>query len=166
MLKKQGIEAVEFGRKDKKDFVLIPFVIFYFYQILAHTFRWPSFDRHVFFNSEAVSWAGSMICLIAFAFFLWTMLSFRKSFRVGLMDNREQGLITNGAFAISRNPIYVSFITMLAGQFLIFPNWILLLYFIAGTWRIHIQVLKEEQFLADQYSEAYRTYRKKVRRYL
>lgn len=165
-LKQQGIDAVEFGNKDRKDFLLIPFVIFYFYLIIAHAFHWPSIDEQVLFCSDILSWFGAISCLVALMFFLWTMHSFSKSFRVGLMDNREQGLVTKGAFSVSRNPIYVCFITMLIGQFLIFPSWILLLYIMVGTLRIHRQVLKEEQFLANQYGEEYHVYCKRVRRYL
>lgn len=165
-LKKEGIDAIEFGNKDRKDFQLIPFVVFYFYHITAHAFHLPILGGQELFYFKAVNYLGSIMCLIALVFFVWTLLSFKKSFRVGLMDNREQGLVTTGAFSISRNPIYVCFILMLVGQFLIFPNVIMLLYVLAGSLRINKQVLKEEHFLTDQYGEAYLVYRKNVRRYL
>ena len=94
------------------------------------------------------------------------MISFKKSFRVGLVENTEQGLITNEAFAISRNPIYVSFALMLIGQFLIFSSWIFLIYIILGIVTFHKQVLKEEEFLKIQYGKEFSTYCKKTRRYL
>jgi len=164
-LKKQGIEAMEFGRKDKKDFFILPFAIFYFYILIANAFHLPTIKGQVLFQSEVVSWMGALTCFIALVFFLWTMISFSKSFRVGLVENTEQGLITTGAFAVSRNPIYVSFAIMLIGQFLIFPSWILLIYIVVATLRFHTQVLKEENFLQEQYGEAFNAYCKKVRRY-
>ena len=165
MLRKQGIEAMEFGKKDKKDFLILPFALFYFYLIVAHTFHLPTIKGQELFQSEWLFWLGALACLIALLFFLWTMLSFQKSFRVGLVENTDQGLITTGAFAISRNPIYVSFAIMLIGQFLMYSSWILLLYVFIATSRFHQQVLKEERFLTQQYGEEFNAYRKKVRRY-
>lgn len=164
-LKKKGIEAMEFGTKDKKDFFILPFALFYFYIIIANAFHLPTIRGQVLFQSETVSWIGALTCLVSLVLFLWTMISFSKSFRVGLVENTEQGLITMGAFAVSRNPIYVSFAIMLIGQFLIFPSWILLLYIVIATLRFHAQVLKEENFLQEQYGEEFNAYCKKVRRY-
>ena len=61
------------------------------------------------------------------------------------MLNADQ-LVTTGIFAFSRNPIYIAFGLILLGQFLVFPNWILLVYLGAGTWLFHRQVLREEAF--------------------
>jgi hypothetical protein len=36
---------------------------------------------------------------------------------------------------------------VLIGEFLIFPNWITLIYFVAATWLVHRQVLREEEYL-------------------
>jgi protein-S-isoprenylcysteine O-methyltransferase Ste14 len=165
-LKKQGIEAVEFGKKDKKDFFILPFALFYFYLLIAHACNLPTIPGQELFHLVVLSWFGVLMCLFALLFFLWTLISFRKSFRVGLVDNTAQGLVTTGAFAISRNPIYVSFAIMLIGQFLIYPSWILLIYIFLGMFTFHRQVLKEEEFLEKQYGEEFKAYRKKVRRYL
>ena len=165
-LKKQGIEALEFGRKDKKDFFILPFAILYFYLITANTFNLPTIPGQILFHQKIVSWIGVLFCLFSLIFFIWAMISFKKSFRVGLVDNTSQGLITNGAFAISRNPIYVSFAIMLIGQFLIFQSWILLIYIPLGLYRFHLQVLKEELFLRKQYGKEFYNYCEKVRRYL
>lgn len=164
-LKKQGIEAMEFGRKDKKDFFILPFAFLYFYLLIAHAFHLPTIKGQELFQSQLVSWVGVLACLIAVVFFLWSLISFKKSFRVGLVENTAQGLITTGAFAISRNPIYVSFALMLIGQFLIYPSWILLIYILIGISTFHRQVLKEEKFLTEQYGEEFNAYCKKVRRY-
>ncbi|MES2678627.1 MAG: isoprenylcysteine carboxylmethyltransferase family protein [Bacteroidota bacterium] len=166
ILKKQGIEAIEFGKKDKKDFFIPPFAFFYLYLITANAFSLPTIPGQKLFDIELVSCAGILFCLAGLSFFIWTMISFKKSFRVGLVDNTPQGLITAGAFSVSRNPIYVSFAVLLTGQFLIFPSWILLIYVFAGMATFHRQVLKEEKFLSDQYDKEFELYCKKVRRYL
>ena len=164
-LKKEGIEAMEFGKKDKKDFLILPFALFYFYLLVANAFNLPTFQGQELFEEITISSTGVFVCMLALMLFIWTMISFKKSFRVGLVDNTNQGLITNGAFALSRNPIYLSFAMMLLGQFLIYPNWILLVYLLIAFFTFHRQVLKEEIFLEEQYGEEFNLYRKKVRRY-
>jgi len=41
----------------------------------------------------------------------------------------------------------VAFFLVLVGQFLVFPNWVPLVYLFAGTWLFHRQVLREEAFM-------------------
>jgi len=165
-LKKKGIQAVEFGQKNKSDFILPPFALFYFYILLSNTFPLPTIPSQQLFYSEFVSWIGVALGVCGFLFFVWTLISFKNSFRVGLANNTAQGLITTGAFTISRNPIYVAFATLLISEFLIYGSWILFIYIIAGIITFHIQVLREEAFLKEQYGQVFETYCNNVRRYL
>jgi protein-S-isoprenylcysteine O-methyltransferase Ste14 len=166
LMRRKGIKAFHFGRIDKKDFLIPPFALFYFYLVFAAAFNLPSVSKQVFFDSEIVSWVGVLCCLTGLSVFLWSLISFGKSFRVGIDTERPDKLITTGVFAFSRNPIYVAFSLVLLGQFLVFPNWILLVYLGAGVWLLHRQVLREEQFLKTHYGKEYEDYCKRVRRYL
>ena len=165
-LKKQGIDAIEFGKKDKSDFILPPFALCYVYLLVANAFHLPTLPKQLLFHSTTLSHVGVFVCVLAVALFAWTLLSFKKSFRVGLAENTVQGLVTTGAFAISRNPIYVCFALMLLGQFLIYSAWLFLIFLLAGMVRFHKQVLKEEIFLKEQYKSVYDDYCRKVKRYL
>jgi protein-S-isoprenylcysteine O-methyltransferase Ste14 len=98
--------------------------------------------------------------------FLWSLISFRQSFRVGIDADHPDRLITDGVFAFSRNPIYVAFAMILIGEFFIFPNWTSLIALGAATWLLHRQVLREEEYLGGHYGQAYAEYRRRVRRYL
>jgi protein-S-isoprenylcysteine O-methyltransferase Ste14 len=166
LLRRQGIKAMRFGETDKTDFLIPPFAFFYFYVIFAAAFGWPSVTHQQFFQSEAVAWIGVLFCAAALLLVLWSLDSFRQSFRVGIDTDQPDRLITDDAFAVSRNPIYVAFIMMAIGQFLIFPNLILLIYVVAVTWLIHRQVLREEEFMRGHYGQAYAEYCGRVRRYL
>jgi hypothetical protein len=115
-MKRNGVEAMHFGKTHKTDFFIPPFALFYFYIVLAAAFRWPTISTQEFFPSEAVAW----LC----------------------------------------------FASILLGQFLIFSNWILLVYVGAGIWLFHRQVLREEAFLKAHYGQAYAEYCKRVRRYI
>ncbi len=166
ILKRQGIKAMNFGNTDKTDFLFFPFILFYFYLIFANTFGWPSVGKWLLFRREILSWAGVFLCVSGLALLLWCLISFRKSFRVGIDLNHSDELITTGIFAYSRNPIYVSFGIILIGQFFIYPNWIMLIYFAAGILLFHRQVIREEDFLKKHYGKKYIDYCRRVRRYI
>jgi len=166
LMRKSGIAAMKFGQIDRTDFLIPPFALFYFYLIFAAAFGWPTVSRQVFFQSEPVQWIGVLFCLAGLALMLWSILSFGKSFRVGIDPDHPGQLITTGVFSFTRNPIYVAFASVLLGQLLVFPNWILLVYLGAAAWLFHRQVLREEEFLQKHYGKEYQEYCRKVRRYL
>jgi protein-S-isoprenylcysteine O-methyltransferase Ste14 len=166
IMKRQGVEAMNFGKIDKTDFLIPPFALFYFYLVFAAAFNWPTVSTQEFFQSDAIAWVGVVFCLAGLLLLLWSLASFEQSFRVGIDADHPDQLITTGIFAYSRNPIYIAFASIMLGQFLIFSNWILLAYIGAGIWLFHRQVLREEEFLQKQYGQAYTEYCQRVKRYL
>ena len=166
ILNRQGIKAMNFGNLDKKDFLIPPFALLYFYMVFSNAFGWPMLSTFRFFESDLVAWIGVGVCAAGLALFLASLISFGRSFRVGIDTGTTDKLITSGVFAFSRNPIYVAFGTVLLGQFLIFPNWILLAYLVAAAWLFHRQVLREEAYLRGHYGDEYVEYCNRVRRYL
>jgi protein-S-isoprenylcysteine O-methyltransferase Ste14 len=166
LMRRRGTRAMHFGRLDKTDYLIPPFALFYFYLVFAAAFDLPSPSTREFFDSETASWVGVACCGAGLGMILWSLVSFGQSFRVGIDVEHPDKLITTGVFGISRNPIYVAFAFVLIGQFLIFPNWILLTYLCAGIWLFRRQVLREEQYLAGHYGQEYSEYCHRVRRYL
>jgi protein-S-isoprenylcysteine O-methyltransferase Ste14 len=166
MMNRKGTRVLYFGNLDKKDFLIPPFVLFYFYTVFAGAFHWPAVTTQEFFQSEIPSWVGVILCLAGLLLMLWSLVSFGTSFRVGIDTDHPDKLVTTGVFAFSRNPIYVAFWTVMVGLFLILPNWILLVYLAAAAWLFHRQVLREEAHLSEHYGSAYSEYAMRVRRYL
>lgn len=166
LMRREGIKAIKFGKIDKKDFLIPPFAIFYFYIVFAAAFHFPAVSGQQFFQSGAASWAGALLCLAGLVLLLLSLVSFGKSFRVGIDPDHPDILVTTGVFAFSRNPIYVAFGFVLLGQFLLFSNWILLVYIVAATWLFHRQVSREEEYLRKHYGQQYSAYCDRVRRYL
>jgi protein-S-isoprenylcysteine O-methyltransferase Ste14 len=166
MLRRQGVRAMNFGKQDKTDFLIPPFAFFYFYLVFADAFGWPSVSRRVFFASGPAAWLGVALCFAGLLFLFWSLVSFGRSFRVGIDDENPDKLVTGGVFARSRNPMYVAFWLILLGQFLVFPNWLLLIYLAAATWLFDRQVRREEAYLAQHYGAEYAAYCGRVRRYL
>ncbi len=164
-LKKLGIKAIKFGEIDKKDFLIPPFALLLFYIVFASAFGLPEIGVELF-NNVFAGWVGVAVCLMGIALFIYALISFGKSFRVGLDEDHPGDLVTTGAFSISRNPIYTAFGLVLTGIFLIIPNYIILIYIFAGRWLINRQILLEEQSLKKIYGEKYMEYFKRVRRFL
>ena len=165
-LRSKGVRAMSFGKTDRSDFLIPPFAALYLYLVFAAAFGWPTVSRQIFFRSKILGWIGVLFCLAGLVMLLWSLISFGKSFRVGIDNEHPDQLVTTGIFAVSRNPIYVGFATVLVGQFLVFPNWILLVYLLAAAWLFHRQVLREEAFLKAHYGRDYAEYCGRVGRYL
>jgi protein-S-isoprenylcysteine O-methyltransferase Ste14 len=166
LMRRSGTRAMQFGNIDKKDFLIPPFAFFYFYLVFAAAFGWPMVSKQQFFDSEALAWVGVFLCAVGLLLFLLSLVSFRRSFRVGIDTDHPDKLITTGVFALSRNPIYVAFWIILLGQFLVFPNWLVLVYLGAATWLLHRQVRREEAHLIQHYGREYAEYCARVRRYV
>ena len=164
-MKRRGVEAVYFGKLDRTDYLIPPFALFYFYLVFANVFKFPSVSRQEFFHSVGIAWVGVVFCLAALILVLCSLVSLRQSFRVGIDTDHPDRLVTTGVFRISRNPIYIGFALVLIGQFLVFPNWILLVYTGAGVWLLHRQVIREEVYLKMHYGTEYVEYCKRVGRY-
>lgn len=166
LLARRGITAMNFGKTDRSDFLIPPFALFYVYLVLANAFGWPTVAHTLLFSSAPLRWLGVALCAVAVALMVASIVSFGVSFRVGIDAERPGGLVTNGVFAYTRNPIYVTFGFMLLGQFLIQPTLLLLIYALAGVALFHRQVLREEAFLESQYGADFRAYAARVRRYI
>jgi protein-S-isoprenylcysteine O-methyltransferase Ste14 len=115
LLRRQGIVAMKLGGIDKTDFLIPPFVLLYVYAVFANAFRWPNVMTHHFFDSEIVAWIGVAFCVAGLLLFLSSLMSFGRSFRIGIDTEQPDSLITDGIFGFSRNPIYVAFAIILIG---------------------------------------------------
>jgi protein-S-isoprenylcysteine O-methyltransferase Ste14 len=166
LLRKTGIQAMHFGKLDKTDFLIPPVALFYFYTVFGAAFGWPLAGHQRLFQSAVIAWLGVVLCLVGVLILVLSLVSFGNSFRVGIDVDQPGRLVTTGIFAVSRNPIYVGFFVFLVGQLLVFPNWIPLIYLVAGTVLFHRQVLREEEFMRQCYGHVYNDYCRHVRRYL
>lgn len=164
-LKKLGIKAFHFGEMDKKDYFILPFVLLLFYIVFGHAFGAPKIGFE-WLNNAVVAWIGVAACILGIFLFIYALYSLGKSLRVGLDEEHPGELVTTGAFAISRNPLYTAFGLALMGLFLIIPSWTTLIYLLAGIWLFNRQIRLEEQSLTKIYGKKYTDYRKRVRRFL
>jgi protein-S-isoprenylcysteine O-methyltransferase Ste14 len=76
-------------------------------------------------------------------------------------------LVTAGAFALSRNPIYLADTLVMIGIGLISGiAWFLLLAPLAGFLTQKLAIEPEERHLEARFGKKYRDYRKRVRRWI
>jgi protein-S-isoprenylcysteine O-methyltransferase Ste14 len=110
-------------------------------------------------------WLGFALAGAALALALWSARSFRSA-RTNVDPHKPATtLVTSGAFAYMRNPIYVAFLMMLAGvAFAGSLEWALILT--PALWlALHaIAVLPEERYLT-KFGPAYEDYKSRVRRW-
>lgn len=89
-----------------------------------------------------------------------------NSWRIGIDEKNKTNLVTNGLFSISRNPIFLGIMMANIGVFMVIPNAFTLLIISLSTISINTQIRLEEDFLNEEFGEDYKTYLKKVRRWI
>jgi protein-S-isoprenylcysteine O-methyltransferase Ste14 len=167
ILRKNGIKAIVFGETNKSDFVIIPIVLCFFYGMFSAVFDlpFPIILKKQFIEFNTLYLCAIAICAISLIWFIITLRIFGNSFRIGIDKKTNDKLITNGTFAISRNPIYVALLVFFIGIFIAYFNIITIVFLIILTITIHRQILREEKFLKNHYGKDYEEYCNHVRRY-
>lgn len=166
-LHRKGIRAIVFAETNKSDFLLLVVFLALFYSVLASIFGLPIPEAlsQPFWTCSAVGWLGLLFSALALAGFARTLVAFGNSFRIGIDEKKPDELVTDGMFAVSRNPVYVCFLLFFAGLFLTNPNFALAFPLALLALAIHRQILREEAFLEAHYGQEYLDYKKRVRRY-
>src|SRR5262249_55176880 len=93
LMRRAGTRAIHFGRIDKTDFLIPPFALFYFYTVFAAAFGLPLVSTQTFFDSEVIAWVGVLLCFAGLTLLLLSLVSFGKSFRVGIDIDHSGKLI-------------------------------------------------------------------------
>ena len=117
---------------------------------------------------ERPFWQGVGAALLA-ASLGWTAVAQAQmgaSWRVGIDSAVATELVVRGLFARSRNPIFLGMRVSLLGFFFLLPNAVTLLTLVLGEVLVQLQVRLEEDFLTKAQGDAYRAYRRRVRRWL
>ena len=147
-------------------------------------FTWPRMSTWVphwmtiqLIDSPIARWIGAVLVIIPVLVYPITLAEMGNSWRIGIdrkahdpaaANNSRQPpstLITHGLFRFARNPIYVIVDMVFLGTFLIHGRAVFLICFILFAFLIHLQILREERFLAEVYGEHFEEYRRRVRRY-
>ncbi len=117
-------------------------------------------------SSFPVKSIGVGLVTLGLVLFGLAFVSFGDSWRVGLDVRTPGALVTNGVFAVSRNPIFVSLDLWFSGIFLINGTLIFLIFAVLAVAFLHWQILQEEKSLSKLYGQPYQDYCARTGRYL
>lgn len=130
----------------------------------------PSWHKYLlsfwYLENDNLVYVGWTLLISSLVFVWFAQSSMKESWRIGIDEENDTKLITNGLFKISRNPIFLGVIVANVGLFLVLPNAFTLLIVALSIVSINTQVRLEEEFLKKQFGNEYLEYSKKVRRWV
>jgi protein-S-isoprenylcysteine O-methyltransferase Ste14 len=174
-LKLKGINpfVLGIGKKGLKRLLEISFffgLLIWTIEVIMHSFnlRFHIFSEIFYTNLFQIillKILGIILIVLGFVIFILALISFGSSWRIGIDKQSPGQLITNGIFAVTRNPTFIFLDLYFLGTWLIYSNLFFLIFSVLVVLGLHYQILQEEKFLITQYGEEYKEYMKKVRRY-
>ena len=168
ILRLKGIKTIQNGRPDTNALALLIIIVCFVYASLSGVLNlpFPAVFNKPFWDSMIVNVIAILICAVSLIWFGFTLIVFGNSFRIGIDEKTTNQLITDGTFALSRNPVFLTFIAFSVGFWLAFSTMVNLAFLVLLILMVHRQILKEETFLKKHYGKEYEDYCKKVRRYI
>jgi protein-S-isoprenylcysteine O-methyltransferase Ste14 len=111
--------------------------------------------------------AGLLLAVIGLAIATWARITLGASWTTAPKADATRELATSGPFARVRHPVYLGMFLALAGDAMVFANWVAFLIGLvwalpAMLWRARV----EEHLLVDVYGEQYLRYRQGTKRFL
>lgn len=129
---------------------------------------YPSLDAVVFaYPSPAPLLAVVLLCIGA-GLMVATHFNMGSSWRIGVPGegNDIDKLVTGGLHKISRNPIYLGIMIMIAGLVVAAPGPLTIAGFAVTFLGLRKIIAQEESYLNAQFGDAYRDYCARVRRWI
>jgi protein-S-isoprenylcysteine O-methyltransferase Ste14 len=118
-------------------------------------------------DAAGIHVAGLVLYALGLGVCVGAQLAMGESWRIGVDESERTDLVTDGPFAIVRNPIYSGVIPLVAGLTLLAPNPVAIAAFLALVAAFEIQVrLVEEPHLLRAHGTAYRDYASRVGRFV
>ncbi len=113
-------------------------------------------------GQSIVATSGAALVLIGWAVVIWTFLSWPSLFAGhGVLEDHR--LITHGAYAVVRHPVYLGAFLIWLGLALAFSNVLALVITVVYVIPLYILYLRaEEHMMLESFGEVYRDYRSTV----
>jgi protein-S-isoprenylcysteine O-methyltransferase Ste14 len=114
-----------------------------------------------------VSWLGAMVFVLALALFAWAIVTITRAGSNVPTNLPTTTIVESGPYRFTRNPIYLGMFLGLIGLAIAFDNFWLLMMLVPLAVIIRYGVVgREEAYLDRKFSDVYRGYRSRVRRWL
>lgn len=161
----------KFGFNKIMELLLLVGLILWLYQSLTIILKlkiqiFPNFMIKQLIEIRFLQYIGLILIIIGLIIFLLSLISFGKSWRVGIDKKNPGKLVKTGIFKFSRNPIFLFMDIYFIGFTLVYTTLFFIFFSIITVLSVHYQILQEEKFLLEQYGNEYRDYKNKVRRYI
>ncbi len=117
--------------------------------------------------SDGLFAVGIMMAVGGLAFVIYAIRTLTKHKTTVSPIRRADHLVTNGPFALSRNPIYLGNTVITLGLGISLANpWFFVGAILAALLTNFLQIVPEEKHLEHHFGKQWRTYVKKVRRWI
>jgi len=112
-------------------------------------------------------WLGLIPLAAGIAGSLWTLILHFSESREGLdWEPDKNYLLTRGSYRFSRNPMYLSELTLQFGRVLLYGSVAVFISFLVWlAWFSFVQIPQEERTIEAHFGEAYREYKRMVPRW-
>lgn len=115
----------------------------------------------------SVAWTGLAFMMAGAALALWAVARFRRAGTTILPFRASTVMVRDGPFAFSRNPMYVGMTVAYLGLSMVFNTlWPIMLLPVVLWALVKLVISREEAYLEAVFGDAYRAYRRDVRRWL
>ena len=105
--------------------------------------------------------------MLGFAAVLGAQSAMGSSWRIGVDPGERTSLVTTGAFALVRNPIFTAMITALTGVALLAPTLVTAAALVSLVLAVELQVrVVEEPYLRQVHGQQYALYTARVGRFV
>lgn len=152
------------------DGVIAVCLLAWVYNVITYACQIPIQIAPAWLNSQVVDsviihGVGVLAVTVALELYAVAVWQLGESWRLGIDRASPGGLVTTGVYRWTRHPIYVAFDLLFVGSALATGRLVYFLLVIVWIPMMHALMLREEQFLAEQFGEAYREYVTRVGRY-
>jgi len=175
-LRSRGIRVMVVDRQRTakqicEDLVAMVCMVLWAYELIACPwslkFRLiPQRATVVLFEITTLKIVGGLLMIAGVIVYGLGTRGLRDSWRLGIDRNKPGALETGGILAWTRNPIYLSFDSLVFGTFLIHGRLHLLLIWLIFAIMLHLVIRREERFLAERHGDEFRDYCARVGRYI
>lgn len=150
-------------KKDVPNVIMLPPILIFFHVIagIVLDFLYPINFGH------AWGWLGLALLLTCFGVIAWCKKLFDRAGTPVPPNQPATAIVSTGAYAFSRNPMYLAFMIGYVGLSLLADApAMLLLGFILFYFLDQRVIAPEEKYLAEKFGDTYINYKFRVRRWI
>ena len=124
-------------------------------------------EAMAFLNTAALAWSGLVLTVIGIGLTFATQVGMGTNWRIGVAQDDHTNLVTDGAFAYVRNPIFTAMALTGLGLVLMVPNTVAIGGLVMLVVALELQVrVVEEPYLRREHGPAYEAYASTTGRFL